>query len=60
MDISPSAFGAMSVRGPHSQISELELYNHVASYRAHVVEPESLLPRTEQEPPQWISLKTEA
>lgn len=45
---------------PHSQIPELELYNHVVSYRAHVVELESLLPRTEQAAPQWISLKTEA
>lgn len=57
MDINPFSIGAVSVRGPHSQISELELYKHVVSYRAHVVEPESLLPRTEQRVPQWISLK---
>lgn len=51
-----------SGRGPHSQISELELYNHVVSYRAHVVEPKSLLPRMalEQEPPRRISLQTGA
>ncbi len=47
MDVNPSSTGAVSVRGPHSQISELELYKHVVSYRAHVVEPESLLPHTE-------------
>lgn len=59
-DINPPSIGAVSVWGPHSQISELDLYKHVVSYRAHVVEPESLLPRTEQGAPQWISLKTGA
>lgn len=60
MDIGPSCTGAVSVRDPHSQSSDSELYNHVVSYRAHVVEPESLLPRTEQRAPQWISLKAGA
>lgn len=62
MDSSPSSIRALSVSSPHSQISELKLYNHVVSYRAHVVEPKSLLPRMapEQEPPQRISLQTGA
>lgn len=36
------------------------LIQSLVPYRAHVVEPESLLPRTEQGAPQWISLKTGA
>lgn len=60
MDISPSSIGAVSVRGPHSRISDSELYNRAVSCRAHVVEPESLLPRTEQGAPQWMSLKAGA
>lgn len=54
------SIGAMIVGVPRSQISEMKLYNHVTSYRAYVVEPESLLPCKEKEPSHWISFKTGA
>lgn len=41
----------------HSQISDSKLHNAVVSYGGRVVEPESLLPRTERGALQWISLK---